>query len=87
MILANFHDKSLFHDFKVLSPVLKGAVRNFCGKNFHDFCVIHENRENFDYENLELYGITYFKLITFPPLITYVAYVIIASGSSAINPR
>ena len=37
------------------SPVLKGAVRKFCGKNCCDFCVIQENHENIWSQNLELY--------------------------------
>ena len=31
-----------------------GAVRNFCGTSFHDFCVVHVNTKMVDHENLEL---------------------------------
>ena len=45
MILANFDDYSLFCDFKMSSPVLKGTVGNFHGKFFCDFCLIYQNHE------------------------------------------
>ena len=52
MILPDFRDSLVFHDFELLSPVL---LRKFHDKKFHDHSEIHENHEIFDHGNLELY--------------------------------
>ena len=45
----------MINHYFMISKCQALVLRNFCGKIFRDFCVIHEIMKIFDDENLELY--------------------------------